>query len=73
MNNPRQHDRGLLACDFVAEIAETLVALAAGLLASACNIAPAAMEAELGRRAGRWSGQLQAGAKSYRASQTKGR
>jgi hypothetical protein len=47
MNNPRQHDHGLLRCVFVADVAETLVALAAGLLASACAIAPAAVEAEL--------------------------
>lgn len=43
----QNRDRELIACDFVAEGAQLMVTLSAGLLASACAADPAAIEAGL--------------------------
>lgn len=43
----QNRDRELIACDFVAEGAQLMVTLSAGLLASACAGDPAAIEAGL--------------------------
>jgi len=47
MIHPENRDRELIACDFVAEGAQLMLALSAALLASACAVDPAAIEARL--------------------------
>ena len=47
MTHPDNRDRELLACDFVAEGAQLMLALSAALLASACAVDPATIEARL--------------------------
>lgn len=49
MTDRNQRDRELLACDFVAEMAQHLVMLASTMLASACAADVAAIEADLWR------------------------
>lgn len=47
MMHTANRDREVIACDFVAEGAQLMVTLSAGLLASACAADPAAIEAGL--------------------------